>query len=139
MSSRKNLVVALAAAFIAAIPSTGFAQATVPPQAVGPQTVGRFVEAVNNQASHIARLNRLTNIAGTQVTVINTATLTAGTAAQVDNAATRAGARATSVRNAVRNHAVVSSALSSGGINVDSVVAVAVRGHLLNDVTVYYR
>jgi hypothetical protein len=139
MSSRKNLVVALAAAFVAAIPSLGLAQATVPPQAVGPQTVGRFVEAVNNQATHIARLRRLTDIPGTQVTVINTATLTGGMSGDVDRATTRAGARTTSVRNAIRNHGVVSSALASGGINVDSVVALAVRGHLLNDVTVYYR
>lgn len=139
MSSRKSLVVALAAALIAVIPTTGFAQVTVPPQTVGPMTVGRFVEAVNNQASHLARLNRLRDIPGTQVTVINTATLSGGAMGDVDRATTRAGARATSVRNAVRNHSVVSGALSSGGINVDSVVAVAVRGHLLNDVTVYYR
>lgn len=139
MSARKSLVVALAAAFVAVIPNTGFAQATVPPQAVGPMTVARFVEAVNNQATHIARLRRLTDIPGTQVTVISTATLTGGSAGEVDRATTRAGARTTSVRNAIRNHSVVSSALSSGGINVDSVVALAVRGHLLNDVTVYYR
>jgi hypothetical protein len=39
----------------------------------------------------------------------------------------------------LRAHAVVSDVLSRAGVGVENVMALAVRGHLLNDVTIYHR
>lgn len=111
----------------------------VPPQDEGPMTVAAFAEAVRNQATHRARLARLTNLPPQQVTVINIANLSPSPPASTDASVTRAEGIATTRRRTLSGHAVVSDVLSRAGISVDNVLALAVRGHLLNDVTIYHR
>lgn len=111
----------------------------VPPQDEGPMTVAAFAEAVRNQASHRARLARLTNLPPQQVTVINIASLSPSPPASTDASVTRAQNIATTRGRTLRAHSVVSDVLSRGGISVENVLALAVRGHLLNDVTIYHR
>jgi hypothetical protein len=129
-------------------------QVSVPPQSRGPLTVGSFNAAVRLQSQNIARLNRLgTNIPGQRITVINVRNLhpgpaTAATARAagavpttgVDNAITQAESRsAAAAQAAARNNTAVANALSQANISIDNVLAIAVRGHNLNDVTVYHR
>ena len=111
----------------------------VPPQDEGPMTVAAFAEAVRNQATHRARLARLTNLPPQQVTIINIANLSPSPPASTDASVTRAEGIATTRRRTVSAHSVVSDVLSRAGISVDNVLALAVRGHLLNDVTIYHR
>lgn len=148
MRSRTALwgAVALSATLAVTTATPGSAQATmspqgvvVPPQDEGPMTVAAFAEAVRNQAAHRARLARLTNLPPQQVTVINIANLSPSPPASTDASVTRAESIAARRHAAVRAHSVVSDVLSRGGINVDNVLAIAVRGHLLNDVTIYHR
>jgi hypothetical protein len=129
-------------------------QVTVPPQSRGPLTVGSFNAAVRLQSQNIARLNRLgTNIPGQRITVINVRNLHPGPASAataraagavpttgVDNAITQAESRsAAAAQAAARNNTAVANALSQANISIDNVLAIAVRGHNLNDVTVYHR
>jgi hypothetical protein len=111
----------------------------VPPQDEGPMTVAAFVEAVRNQATHRARLARLTNLPPQQVTVINIANLSPSPPASTDASVTRAEGIATTRGRTLRAHSVVSDVLSRANISVENVLALAVRGHLLNDVTLYHR
>lgn len=113
---------------------------TLPPQELGPMTIGNFSAAVRSQADHLARLRRLTNLSADHVTIINTGSLSPSPeTAGIEASLSRAEARAESVRSAITGNAVVSSALASAGISAESVVAVSVRGHELNDVTIYHR
>jgi hypothetical protein len=102
-------------------------------------TVAAFAEAVRNQAMHRARLARLTNLPPQQVTVINIANLSPSPPASTDASVTRAQNIATTRGRTLRAHAVVSDVLSRAGIGIENVLALAVRGHLLNDVTIYHR
>jgi hypothetical protein len=111
----------------------------VPPQDEGPMTVAAFAEAVRNQATHRARLARLTNLPPQQVTVINIANLSPSPPASTDASVTRAEGIATTRGRTLRAHSVVSDVLSRANIGVENVLALAVRGHLLNDVTLYHR
>lgn len=147
MRSRTALwgAVALSATLAVTTSTPGSAQTmspqgvVVPPQEEGPMTVAAFAEAVRNQATHRARLARLTNLPPQQVTVINIANLSPSPPASTDASVTRAESISARRHAAVRAHSVVSDVLSRGGINVDNVLALAVRGHLLNDVTIYHR
>jgi hypothetical protein len=116
-------------------------QVVVPPQENGPMTVGNFSAAVNNQAQHLRRLNQLGTVPGERITIINVANLSPSpVTAGIENAVSRAETRsAASARAAASNNASISAALSAAGISADNVVAIAVRGHNLNDVTVYHR
>jgi outer membrane biosynthesis protein TonB len=112
----------------------------VPPQTVGPMTVGNFNAAVNNQASHLRRLRGLSNLTGSQITLIPVSKLSPSPAtAGIENAVTRAEGRAASARTAAAENAAVSAALTAAGVSADAVLAIAVRGHNENDVTVYHR
>ncbi|HEX6251906.1 MAG TPA: hypothetical protein VFZ56_10780 [Gemmatimonadaceae bacterium] len=112
----------------------------VPPQMAGPMTVGNFNAAVNNQASHLRRLRGLSNLTGSNVTLIPVSKLSPSPAtAGIENAITRAEGRAASARAAASDNTAISAALTAAGVNADAVLAIAVRGHNENDVTVYHR
>jgi hypothetical protein len=112
----------------------------VPPQERGPMTVGNFNAAVSNQASHLRRLNQLGSIPGERITLINVANLSPSPAtAGIENAISRAESRSASARAAASSHASIAAALSAAGVSADNVIAIAVRGHNENDVTVYHR
>lgn len=126
---------------IPSVPMTNPQGVVVPPQEKGPLTVGNFNAAVNSQAQHLRRLNQLGSIPGERITIINVANLSPSPAtARIEAAVERAGTRsATSARAASASNASVSAALSSAGISAENVLAIAVRGHNLNDVTIYHR
>lgn len=112
----------------------------VPPQTVGPMTVGNFNAAVNNQASHLRTLRGLSNLTGSQITFIPVSKLSPSPAtAGIENAVTRAEGRAASSRTAASENAAISAALTAAGVSADAVLAIAVRGHNENDVTIYHR
>lgn len=125
-----------------AMPATTMtpASVTVPPQTSGPMTVGNFNAAVNNQASHLRRLRGLSNLTGSQITLIPVSKLSPSPAtANIENAVTRAEGRAASARTAASENAAISAALAAAGVSADAVIAISVRGHEENDVTVYHR
>lgn len=112
----------------------------VPPQMAGPMTVGNFNAAVNNQASHLRRIRGLSNLTGSQITLIPVSKLSPSPAtAGIENAVTRAEGRAASARAAASENAAISAALTAAGVSADAVIAISVRGHEENDVTVYHR
>lgn len=116
------------------------ASITVPPQMSGPMTVGNFNAAVNNQASHLRRLRGLSNLTGSNITLIPVSKLSPSPAtAGIENAVTRAEGRAASSRTAASENAAIAAALTAAGVSADAVLAIAVRGHNENDVTVYHR
>ena len=96
--------------------------------------------AVNNQASHLRRLRGLSNLTGSNITLIPVSKLSPSPAtAGIENAITRAEGRAASARTAASGNAAISAALTAAGVSADAVLAIAVRGHNENDVTVYHR
>lgn len=112
----------------------------VPPQMAGPMTVGNFNAAVNNQASHLRKLRGLSNLTGSQITFIPVSKLSPSPAtAGIENSVTRAEGRAASARTAAAENAAVTAALTAAGVSADAVLAIAVRGHNENDVTIYHR
>ena len=125
---------------VLSVPAQNPSGVVVPRQERGPMTVGNFNAAVANQASHLRRLNQLGSIPGERTTLINVANLSpSSTTAGIENAVSRAESRSASARAAASSNASIAAALSSAGVNADNVIAIAVRGHNENDVTVYHR
>lgn len=146
MFARIKLMVAVAAIFAIAAPTTTEAQARTSSTPVdvnrqdAPGSYGNFIAALNNQAMHRQRLARIRNLTPAEVTVSDVSTVSSpDNTTAMDNAITRRASATGSMRTALGNNSVVAGVLSTAGIDVSRVIAIRVAGHGLRDVTVYYR